>query len=116
MLEKHFTLDRTMTGPDHPFAIEPGGFRSCGGIRAIEQALGTGRLEGPSEAEARRCTLGPPEPDRGARHPGRNGDHPRGPVVKRPGFGIMPKHIDHVVGRQARVDIEEDDIITWEMV
>jgi sialic acid synthase SpsE len=37
-------------------------------------------------------------------------------VVKRPGYGIMPKHVDHVVGRRARMNIEEDDIITWEMV
>ena len=37
-------------------------------------------------------------------------------TVKRPGFGIAPKHLELVVGRTARVDIEEDDIVTWEMV
>ena len=35
-------------------------------------------------------------------------------VVKRPGYGIAPKHIDRVIGRVARVDIEADDILTWE--
>jgi sialic acid synthase SpsE len=36
--------------------------------------------------------------------------------VKRPGFGIAPKHLDLVVGRRATVDIEYDDILTWDMV
>jgi len=118
LLEKHFTLDRTMPGPDHPFAIEPGELRELvAGIRAIEQALGDGRLEGPSGPEqeemyrlARRSLIA-------AR------DIPAGTpiarehlVVKRPGYGIAPKHIDHVLGRLARVDIEAEDVITWEMI
>ena len=37
-------------------------------------------------------------------------------TTKRPGFGIKPKDIDLVVGRVARVDIEDDDVLTWEMV
>ena len=118
LLEKHFTLDRTMSGPDHPFAIEPPELEGLvSGIRAIEQALGSGRLEGPSELEAQ-------EMYRLARRSLIAAcDIPEGTVitrehlvVKRPGFGIKPKHIDHVIGRRARVDIEQDDVITWEMV
>jgi sialic acid synthase SpsE len=37
-------------------------------------------------------------------------------VAKRPGFGIRPKFVDLVVGRVARVDIEEDAVLTWEML
>jgi sialic acid synthase SpsE len=37
-------------------------------------------------------------------------------TVKRPGFGIAPKHLDDVVGRTARTAIEADDVLTWEMV
>lgn len=118
LLEKHFTLDRTMAGPDHPFAIEPEELRELiAGIHAIERAFGNGRLEGPSAAEeqemyglARRSVIA-------AR------DIPAGTpiarehlVVKRPGYGIAPKDIEHVVGRIARVDIEADDVITWEKV
>jgi sialic acid synthase SpsE len=118
LLEKHFTLDRTMPGPDHPFAIEPHELKALvAGIRAIEQAFGNGRLEGPSvpEAEemyqlARRSLIA-------AR------DIPAGTpiarehlVVKRPGYGIAPKDIDRVIGRIARVDIEADDVVTWEKV
>jgi sialic acid synthase SpsE len=36
--------------------------------------------------------------------------------VKRPGFGIKPKFIELIVGRVARQDIEEDDIVTWGMI
>lgn len=118
LLEKHFTLDRTMSGPDHPFAIEPDELRELVvGIRAIEQALGSGRLEGPSDLEeqemyrlARRSVIAAQ-------------DIPAGTaitreqlVVKRPGYGIAPKDIDRVVGRIARVDIEADDVVTWEKV
>jgi sialic acid synthase SpsE len=118
LLEKHFTLDRSMPGPDHPFAIEPDELRALvAGVRDIEAALGNGRLEGPSEEEsgemyrlARRSIVAA-------------ADIPSGSTisreqltVKRPGFGIAPKHMDLVVGRTARVDIEEDDIVTWDMV
>ena len=118
LLEKHFTLDRGMAGPDHPFAIEPDELRALvAGIREVEVALGNGRLEGPSGEEAqemyrlaRRSLIAA-------------ADIPAGKViaredlvVKRPGYGIAPKDIDRVVGRTAQVDIEADDIITWGMV
>ena len=118
IIEKHFTLDRSLPGPDHPFAIEPDELRAMvSGIRDVEAALGHGRLEGPSEEEAgemyqlaRRSIIAAT-------------DIPAGTVitrehltVKRPGFGIAPKHIGIVVGRTAKVDIEFDDIVTWEMV
>jgi len=37
-------------------------------------------------------------------------------TVKRPGFGVPPKHLDLVLGRALRVDAEADDILTWEML
>jgi N,N'-diacetyllegionaminate synthase len=118
LLEKHFTLDRTMSGPDHPFAIEPDELKALvSGIRAIEQALGDGILEGPSTPEAeemyrlaRRSLIAAQDIPAGtpiAR------EHL---VVKRPGYGIAPKDIERVVGRIARVDIEADEVVTWEKV
>jgi len=118
LLEKHFTLDRTMSGPDHPFAIEPDELRELvSGIRAVEAALGNGRLEGPSALEAQEMYRLARRSLIAAR------DIPAGTlitrehlVVKRPGYGIAPKDLEHVVGRYARVDIEADDILTWEMI
>jgi len=37
-------------------------------------------------------------------------------TVKRPGFGVAPKHLDLVLGRALRVAAEADDILTWEML
>ena len=117
-IEKHFTLDRTMPGPDHPFALEPDELAAMvAGIREARAALGNGRKEGPGPEEreemyelARRSLIA-------------TRDLPAGTVleadmitVKRPGFGIPPKQLDLVLGRELKVDVEEDDILTWEMV
>jgi sialic acid synthase SpsE len=37
-------------------------------------------------------------------------------TIKRPGFGIKPKHLPRVIGRVASQDIEEDEILTWELL
>jgi sialic acid synthase SpsE len=118
LIEKHFTLSRSMEGPDHAFAVEPDELKALiESVRAVEASLGNGRLEGPSDAErqemytlARRSVIAAV-------------DIPAGTVIsremlttKRPGYGVPPKHIDLLVGRVARVNIEWDDVITWEMV
>jgi sialic acid synthase SpsE len=117
VVEKHFTLDRSLPGPDHPFAIEPGELRDMvRQIRDVEAALGDGLKLGPApeememHAKARRSLIA-------AR------DIPRGAViersmitVKRPGHGIRPKLVDLVIGRVARVDIAEDTVLTWDML
>jgi N,N'-diacetyllegionaminate synthase len=118
LIEKHFTLSRAMEGPDHPFALEPEELRAMvAGVREVEAAMGNGRLEGPSEAEAvEMYTLA-------RRSVVAAASIPSGTVItrgmlttKRPGYGVRPKDIDVLVGRTARIDIEADDVITWEMV
>ena len=117
IVEKHFTLDRTLPGPDHPFAIEPGELRDMvRQIHEVEAALGDGLKLGPAPEEremhekARRSLV--------AARP-----IPRGTtieramiIIKRPGFGIRPKFVDLIVGRVARVDIAEDAVLTWDML
>jgi N,N'-diacetyllegionaminate synthase len=118
LIEKHFTLSRNLEGPDHPFALEPGELRAMvAGVRDVEAAMGTGRLEGPSDAEAHEMYR------LGRRSVVAAADIPSGTMItremlttKRPGYGIKPKDLDLIVGRPARVDIEFDDVITWEMV
>lgn len=117
-IEKHVTLDRGMTGPDHPFAIEPDELIAMvAAVRDAHDALGDGRKAGPGPEEsvemyrlARRSLIV-------------TRDLPAGTVlapdmltVKRPGFGIAPKHLPIVLGRPLKVDLEEDDILTWEAV
>ena len=118
VLEKHFTLSRDMEGPDHAFAIEPDELKALvKAVRDVEAAIGTGRLEGPSEAEKREMyTLARRSLIAATDIPAGTTITEEMLTVKRPGFGIPPKQIDIVVGRQAKVDIAFDEVITWEMV
>lgn len=116
LVEKHFTLDRGRSGPDHPFAVEPGELRELvSRIRDVEAALGDGVKRGPSDAEAvemytkaRRSIVAACDIPAGARITREM------LTVKRPGHGIKPKFIDALVGRIATQDIGEDEVITWE--
>lgn len=116
IIEKHFTLSRKLKGPDHPFALEPDELRAmCGAIRDTEKALGSPvKRRTAAEEElhrlARRSLVAARDIAKGAKIT-------RAMVaVKRPGYGISPVMLDVVVGRAARVDIEADDIITWDMI
>ena len=117
VIEKHYTLSRSLKGPDHPFAIEPGELRELvRQVREVEAALGDGRKLGPAPEEAemhqkaRRSLVAARAIPKGARIE-------RDMVtIKRPGYGIKPKHLDLVVGRIAKLDIEEDTVLTWEML
>jgi sialic acid synthase SpsE len=117
VVEKHFTLDRRLPGPDHPFAVEPGELtQMIRQIREVEAALGDGLKLGPAPEEremhekARRSLVAARAIPRGA-------TIDRSMIaIKRPGFGIRPKFVDLVVGRVAKVDIEEDAVLTWEML
>jgi sialic acid synthase SpsE len=117
-VEKHLTLDRTMEGPDHPFAVEPEELAAMvAGIRDAQAALGDGVKDGPGPEEseemyrlARRSLIVTRDLARGTVL------EPEMLTVKRPGYGIAPKHLDEVIGRKLAVDVEEDDILTWEML
>jgi N,N'-diacetyllegionaminate synthase len=117
-VEKHYTLDRAMEGPDHPFAIEPDELRALvEGVRAVEAAMGDGRKAGPSPEEREEMYV------LGRRSLIVTRDLPAGTVLerdmlttKRPGWGIAPKHLDLVVGRPLKADVREDDVLTWDEV
>ena len=118
LLEKHFTLSRDMEGPDHSFALEPEQLAAMvTAVREVESALGHGRLEGPSEAEsgemytlARRSVIAAVEIPAGTEITSQM------LTIKRPGYGVAPKHLELLVGREAKIDIPFDEVITWEMV
>jgi sialic acid synthase SpsE len=117
-VEKHFTLDRQMEGPDHPFALEPAELEAMvAGIREAYEARGDGVKRGPSPEEAREMY------PNARRSLVVTRDLPSGTVLepdmlttKRPGFGVAPKHLELVLGRELRQAVEEDDILTWEML
>ena len=117
VIEKHYTLSRSLKGPDHPFAIEPAELRELvRQVREVEAALGDGRKLGPAPDElemhqkARRSLVAACAIPKGTRI------EPDMVTIKRPGYGIPPKFLRLVVGRAARQDIDADDVITWEAI
>jgi N-acetylneuraminate synthase/N,N'-diacetyllegionaminate synthase len=116
VIEKHFTLNRDQKGPDHSFSMEPEELgRMVSEIRDIEAAMGNGEKK-VSEGEQENYK-------KGRRSIIARKAIPKGTpitedmlVIKRPGYGIKPKYINMVTGRMAKVDIGEDDIITWDML
>lgn len=118
LVEKHFTLDRSQSGPDHPFAVEPGELRAMvGHIRDVEAAVGDGFKRGPSPeeaeemyAKARRSIVAACRIPAGAEI---TADML---TVKRPGSGVKPRFLPALIGRYARRDIEEDEVVTWDML
>lgn len=118
LVEKHFTLDRTRPGPDHPFAVEPAELAELvRAVRDVEGALGDGRKTGPSSEEQREMYA------KARRSLVAACAIPAGTVirremltVKRPGHGIKPRLLDAVIGRTARTDIDEDEVLTWELL
>lgn len=111
MLEKHFTLDRELPGPDHRASLEPGELRSMvEQVRSIERALGDGRKTvSPSEAKnmsvARKSLV--------AAQAIRQGETftPENLGVKRPGTGVSPMRYWEFVGRVADRDYRPDEVI-----
>jgi len=117
-VEKHVTLDRTMRGPDHPFAVEPGELQAMvAGIREAQAAIGDGHKAGPSPEESGEMYR------LGRRSLILTRSAPAGTTLtadmlttKRPGYGVPPKHLELMTGRVLRQDVEEDDVLTWDMV
>lgn len=113
VIEKHFTLDRTLPGPDHKASLEPSELASMvSAIRNIEVAMGDGiKRPTPSEAKnrlvARRSLV--------AAKPIRKGDvYTRDSFwVKRPGSGLSPALAEHLLGKAAPRDFLENELIEF---
>ncbi len=116
VIEKHFTLDKTLPGNDHYHAGDPEDFKKAiKNFRWIDTVLGSGektvlQCEQVPRREARRSLV-------------LTRDMKAGEVIrkedlmpKRPGTGISPVYTDIVVGRKVVRDLEEDTILTWDMV
>ena len=109
VIEKHFTLDKTMEGPDHKASLEPEELKAMvKAIRSIEKALGTG-IKKPSKSEepnmivVRKSIV--------ASKPIKKGEvfSKDNLTVKRPGDGISPIRWDDIAGTVAQKDYEVDE-------
>jgi N,N'-diacetyllegionaminate synthase len=111
VIEKHFTLDRNMQGPDHKSSLEPNELKAMvKAIRNVEKALGDGiKKPSPSEIKnkiiVRRSIVAKRNIKRGEIFNEEN------ITVKRPATGISPMRWYEILGKTATRDYKEDEII-----
>lgn len=111
VIEKHFTLDRNMEGPDHKASLEPDELKNMvNSIRIVEKALGNGDKK-PTESEIKNIVIA--RKSIIAKHDICKGDvfTEENITVKRPGNGISPMRWFEVIGRKAIRDFKEDELI-----
>lgn len=113
IIEKHFTLDKNLLGPDHKASLNPEEFKELvESIRIIEEAMGDGvRTLSENEAEikkiARKSIVTKSKLKKGDKITREK------LTFKRPGDGISPKEIDKVTGKTVLKDLDTDHILKW---
>lgn len=116
VIEKHFTLDKTLEGNDHYHAMDPADVRTfrenIGRLTATRGASTKRPIEAEmdSRRHARRSLVAARAIERGEKLTRED------IAIKRPGTGIPPTLLDIVVGRTVTTDIAADEILTWEVV
>ncbi len=112
VIEKHFTLDCNLPGPDHKASLEPGDLKALvEAVRNVDIALGDG-VKRPMDSEmanrnaARKSLVAKTRIQKGEMLTIDN------VAVKRPGTGISPMEWDSVIGTVATEDFSKDDLIT----
>ncbi|HIO73442.1 MAG TPA: acetylneuraminic acid synthetase [Flavobacteriales bacterium] len=116
IIEKHFTHDKSLQGNDHYHAMDKNDLRAfftrIEGVQAIigQQEKEILDIEQSARLNARRSLVARRQITQGS------AVSEADLTWKRPAHGVSPKYFDEVVGRIAAVTIEEDDIITWDML
>ena len=111
LIEKHFTLDRTLPGPDHKASLEPSELKAMvAAIRNIETALGDGNKR-PTDSELKNVAIA--RKSLVAVRPIKEGEifTAENLGVKRPGNGISPMQLDYMMGKRASRDYVIDEVI-----
>ena len=115
VIEKHFTLDKNLAGPDHRASLEPHEFKAMvEGIRKVEAALGNGQKvpaasESGNAAVARRSIVAARDISAGTTIT------PAEIAFKRPGTGLSPRMADQLLGKTARIDVKAGSLLALEM-
>ncbi len=114
VIEKHFTLDRTMPGPDHKASLEPDELSAMvSGIRNVELALSGNGIKSPSPSEANNKLIA-----RKSIHlaTGLNAGHvicKEDLEMKRPGDGISPMLINEVLGKKLKINLPREHKLSF---
>jgi N,N'-diacetyllegionaminate synthase len=112
-IEKHFTLDKTMEGPDHKASLEPHELKAMvAAIRNIEQALGHG-VKKPSASESKNKVIARKSIHMAHPVPAGQVLSAADLIMKRPGHGISPMQLNEVLGKTTAIALQEDEMLTW---
>lgn len=116
VIEKHFTLNKNLPGNDHYHAGNPEDFK-----KAISNFKWIDKVLGNPEKTVLDCEIVPRREARRSLVLTR--DMKKGEIIKesdlmpkRPGTGISPKFAEIVIGREVKMDLSEDTILTWDMI
>ncbi len=116
VLEKHFTLDKSLPGPDHKASLEPKELKQMiKKIKEVETVLGSG-IKKPTENEKRIQKIIRKSIIAQINIPQNAKITKEMLTIKRPGIGIAPKYIGKILGRKAKKNIKKDKLITWEEI
>jgi len=111
VIEKHFTLDRNMEGPDHKASLEPIELANMvSAIRNVEKAMGDG-IKKPSSSEIKNIVIARKSIVAAKKIKFGEAFTEENLSVKRPGTGISPMQWHSILGKQANRDYEEDEVI-----
>jgi len=114
VIEKHFTLDKDLPGPDHKASLEPEELRALvDGIRIVEAALGDGQKK-PDRSELNTAEVARRSLVAARDIPANTELREELIAIKRPGTGISPVFLPHLIGRITKVKIVEGTLISWE--
>lgn len=116
VVEKHFTLDKTLKGTDHKFSLDPLGMRNLvNELRNIRLAVGDGIKKVHQDEDIPLIKMGKSlyaAQDLKAGHILREQDI----AIKSPGIGLPPYEMDSLIGKVLRNDLKEDELFTKEML
>ena len=112
VIEKHFTLDRNMEGPDHKASLEPDELKAMvSAIRNIEKAVGGDGTKHVSESEKKNIAIARKSIVAACDIKANDLFSEQNLTVKRPGNGVSPMRWEEVIGLKAKRDFSEDELI-----
>jgi N-acetylneuraminate synthase len=115
IVEKHFTLSRSIPGPDSSFSLEPDEFKAMvAAIRTVERSLGKVSYEVTEHEAASRVFRRSLFVIKDVKAGGMLTEENVRSI--RPGYGLSPKFLREVIGRKARKDIHKGTPLSWDLI
>ena len=114
VIEKHFTLDRNMKGPDHKASLEPNELSSMvKSIRNIEKAISGSGLKHPSKSEIKNIKIARKSIFLNSDMDPNKIIKAKDLIMKRPGNGVSPMELNKIIGNKTKKKLKKGDMFFW---